>query len=145
MVKRFHYVLAMTLILFLGVSSVTSDFVFAAHKNDYVERYHALEQKCQRKFKYDGSQLEMNEDSYAEYKLWNKELKHVYKTALKDMDESEAQKLEASELKWRKKRKKNATKDAAVYEGGSMQPFAFHSSMTAQTKERIQWLIKNYF
>ena len=32
-----------------------------------------------KNFKYDGPQLEMNQDSYKEFKIWDKELNRVYK------------------------------------------------------------------
>jgi len=144
MVKKIRYMLVILVLVCMGFNVFTINIVSAANKKDYTERYNALEQKCQKKFKYDGAQSEMNADSYAEYKLWNKELKYVYKSVIKTLDDSEAKKLETSEKKWKKQRKKKATKDAAVYEGGSMQPLEYNFSMIVQTKKRIKWLIKNY-
>ncbi len=144
MTKKMKYVSVIAMLFYIGFAIITTDMAYAANKNDYTERYNALERKCQKKFKYDGAQSEMNVDSHTEYKLWNKELNYIYKSVIKTLDDSEARKLKASEKKWKKQRKKKATEDAAVDEGGSLHPLEYNASMITQTKKRIKWLIKNY-
>ncbi len=144
MTKKLKSISIIAILFCIGFTMITTDMVSAANKQYYTKRYNALEQKCQKKFKYDGTQWEMNIDSLTEYKLWNKELNYVYKSVIKTLNGSEAKKLEASEKRWKKQRKKKATKAAAVYEGGSMQPLEFNFNMIAHTKKRIKWLIKKY-
>ena len=40
-----------------------------------IRSYNKIYRKCKKNFKYDGPQLEMNQDSYKEFKIWDKELK----------------------------------------------------------------------
>ena len=138
------YVAVIVILLCVGFNIAITDIVYAANKDEYIQRYNDLKQKCKNKFQYDGSQFDMNVDSYAEYKLWNKELNYVYNSIIKTLSNSEAKKLEASEKKWKKQRKKKATEDSAFCEGGTLHPLEYNSSMTAQTKKRIKWLVKNY-
>lgn len=142
--RKLNGVLTFVMLFCVGFTIFTTNIVCAANKKDYIERYRALEQKCQETFAYDGAQTDMNADSYAEYKLWNQELRYVYKSVIKTLDDAEAEKLEESEKKWKKQRKKKAAEAAAVYEGGTMQSLEYSFSMITQTKKRIKWFIKNY-
>lgn len=112
--------------------------------NKYMKRYQKLEKKCEKLFQYDGTQTEMNQDSYKEYKLWDKELNYVYKEAKKKITSTEYKALQASERRWIVKRDKKAEQESAQYEGGTMQPLIYNNTMTTMTKKRIKWMIKNY-
>ena len=50
-----------------------------------IRSYNKIYRKCKKNFKYDGSQLEMNQDSYKEFKIWDKELNRVYKLLYKGL------------------------------------------------------------
>lgn len=116
----------------------------ASSKADYQKSYKNLEKKCKQKFTYSGTQLQMNKEASAEYKLWDKELNRVYKEIKSSLTSAKANKLVVSERKWIKKRDKKATKAASGWVGGTGYTMVYKSSLTTQTKKRIKWLIKNY-
>lgn len=113
-------------------------------RDSYMTRYKYLELECQWEYTYDGSQGEMNADSYAEYKVWDNELKQVYKRVLKKISKSKAKELRKSQKKWKKKRTKYAENKASEVYGGSMYPMVYNINSTEYTKKRIKWLINNY-
>lgn len=124
-----------------NISTVTT---YANTKSSYMNSYKKLEKKCKKKFTYLGSQLEINRDSYKEYKLWDKELNKDYNKIKNSLTNREVKKLVASERKWIEKRDKKAKKAAAGWKGGSGYAMFYNFSLTKQTKSRIKWLINNY-
>ena len=112
--------------------------------NKYLDSYDALEASCDEKFKYDGSQWDMNHESYEEYKLWNKELKRDVKVIKKTLSKEESENLDIAQKKWRKKRKKIAEKDAEGWTGGSGYILIYNMSMIKTTKKRIKHLVSKY-
>ena len=113
-------------------------------KQKYTKRYKKLEKKCKEKYTYDAPQTQMNIEAYEEYGLWDKELNTAYQDVYKRLSAKEQKKLKKSEQKWIKKKEKKAKKEAKWCEGGSMYPMVYAGNLTALTKKRIKWLIKNY-
>ena len=101
-----------------------------------IRSYNKIYRKCKKNFKYDGPQLEMNQDSYKEFKIWDKELNRVYKLLYKG--------LSAKQKKVLKKKEKEAAKEAAQWAGGSGQPLARNMVLITETKKRLRWLIRTY-
>ena len=137
-------ILAVLSIIIFSMLVTTVVSVRAETGSSYLSRYKKLEKKCKKKFKYNGSQQEMNYESAEEYKLWDKELNYVYKDIYNKLTESNQKELKKSELAWIKKRDKKAEKSASEVKGGSMYPLLYNGAMTKLTKQRIKWLIKKY-
>ena len=109
-----------------------------------MKRYKSLTKKCKKKYKYNGSQLEMNQDSYKEYTVWDKELNRVYQEVRKHLSDGSKKKLKKSQLKWIKKRDKAAKTATTEWKGGSAETMIYNVALTKETKKRIRYLIKNY-
>jgi len=100
--------------------------------------------QMQKNFKYDGPQLEMNQDSYKEFKIWDKELNRVYKLLYKGLSAKQKKVLKKKQIRWIKKKEKEAAKEAAQWAGGSGQPLARNMVLITETKKRLRWLIRTY-
>ena len=87
-----------------------------------IRSYNKIYRKCKKNFKYDGPQLEMNQDSYKEFKIWDKELNRVYKLLYKGLSAKQKKVLKKKQIRWIKKKEKEAAKEAAQWAGGSGQP-----------------------
>lgn len=109
-----------------------------------IRSYNKIYRKCKKNFKYDGPQLEMNQDSYKEFKIWDKELNRVYKLLYKGLSAKQKKVLKKKQIRWIKKKEKEAAKEAAQWAGGSGQPLARNMVLITETKKRLRWLIRTY-
>lgn len=109
-----------------------------------IRSYNKIYRKCKKNFKYDGPQLEMNQDSYKEFKIWDKELNRVYKLLYKGLSTKQKKVLKKEQIRWIKKKEKEAAKEAAQWAGGSGQPLARNTVLITETKKRLRWLIRTY-
>lgn len=144
--KKIKIILILVLcfgILLLNVYSIPSVKI-EAKKATYYKQFAKLEKLCKQRFKYDGSQYEMNLESKEEYDLWDKELNRVYKKALVKINKKKQNALKISELKWIKKRDKKAKNDSKVWTGGSGYILCYNLSLVSSTKKRIKWIISKY-
>ena len=105
-----------------------------------IRSYNKIYRKCKKNFKYDGPQLEMNQDSYKEFKIWDKELNRVYKLLYKGLSAKQKKVLKKKQIRWIKK----TAKEAAQWAGGSGQPLARNMVLITETKKRLRWLIRTY-
>ena len=71
-----------------------------------IRSYNKIYRKCKKNFKYDGPQLEMNQDSYKEFKIWDKELNRVYKLLYKGLSTKQKKVLKKKQIRWIKKKEK---------------------------------------
>lgn len=102
-----------------------------------IRSYNKIYRKCKKNFKYDGPQLEMNQDSY-------KEFNRVYKLLYKGLSAKQKKVLKKKQIRWIKKKEKEAAKEAAQWAGGSGQPLARNMVLITETKKRLRWLIRTY-
>lgn len=109
-----------------------------------IRSYNKIYRKCKKNFKYDGPQLEMNQDSYKEFKIWDKELNRVYKLLYKGLLAKQKKVLKKKQIRWIKKKEKEAAKEAAQWADGSGQPLARNMVLITETKKRLRWLIRTY-
>ena len=141
MKKIITYVMIFTMLITTAAVSMAVPASAAVKKQSkrqvtLIRSYNKIYRKCKKNFKYDGSQLEMNQDSYKEFKIWDKELNRVYKLLYKG--------LSAKQKKVLKKKEKEAAKEAAQWAGGSGQPLARNMVLITETKKRLRWLIRIY-
>ena len=141
MKKIITYVMIFTMLITTAAVSMAVPASAAVKKQSkrqvtLIRSYNKIYRKCKKNFKYDGPQLEMNQDSYKEFKIWDKELNRVYKLLYKE--------LSAKQKKVLKKKEKEAAKEAAQWAGGSGQPLARNMVLITETKKRLRWLIRTY-
>lgn len=109
-----------------------------------IRNYNKIYRKCKKKFKYDGPQLEMNQESYKEFKMWDKELNRVYRLIYNGLSAKQKKTLKKKQIQWIKKKEKKAEKEAASWRGGSGEPLARNGVLITETKKRLRWLIRQY-
>ena len=90
MKKIITYVMIFTMLITTAAVSMAVPASAAVKKQSkrqvtLIRSYNKIYRKCKKNFKYDGSQLEMNQDSYKEFKIWDKELNRVYKLLYKGL------------------------------------------------------------
>lgn len=113
---------------------------------DYLDRYTKLEQELKESLeeKYNGTTLDMREASSIEYTSWDGLLNEVYGVLEKQLYKEEMDKLRVEQIEWLTIRDSKAEESAKEFEGGTMEPLAYTSSLAESTKERCYELISNY-
>lgn len=139
--KKVLVIISITIISLLTISVAPAK---AYASSVYMERFNKLKKKCKKKFKYNGTQQEMNHEALEEFKLWDNELNYIYNDIYGNLDQKDQKKLKKSELAWIKKRDKKAIEKSSDCEGGSIYPLVYNDILIRLTKRRIKWLIKNY-
>ncbi|MFG6395105.1 MAG: lysozyme inhibitor LprI family protein [Lachnospiraceae bacterium] len=137
-------VLAILSIIVISLLTISAAPAKTYANSGYMERFNKLKKKCNKKFKYNGPQQEMNHESLEEFKLWDKELNYVYNDIYGKLNQEDQKELKKSELAWIKKRDKKAAEKSSEFEGGTMYPLVYNDILIKLTKKRIKWLIKNY-
>ena len=142
MKKIITYVMIFTMLITTAAVSMAVPASAAVKKQSkrqvtLIRSYNKIYRKCKKNFKYDGPQLEMNQDSY-------KELNRVYKLLYKELSAKQKKVLKKKQIRWIKKKEKEAAKEAAQWAGGSGQPLARNMVLITETKKRLRWLIRTY-
>lgn len=149
MKKIITYVMIFTMLITTAAVSMAVPASAAVKKQSkrqvtLIRSYNKIYRKCKKNFKYDGPQLEMNQDSYKEFKIWDKELNRVYKLLYKGLSAKQKKVLKKKQIRWIKKKEKEAAKEAAQWAGGRGQPLARNMVLITETKKRLRWLIRTY-
>lgn len=147
MKKKTSAFLLYLIIFCMAAGCICTTFQVSAEstaQQEYTKRYKKLNKKCKKKFPTDLPQVQLNMNAEEEYRLWDDELNYVYNDIMPKLSDDQKKQLTASELKWIKKKEKQAKQDASINEGGSIYPLVYYNSLTRSTKKRIRWLIKNY-
>ena len=113
MKKIITYVMIFTMLITTAAVSMAVPASAAVKKQSkrqvtLIRSYNKIYRKCKKNFKYDGSQLEMNQDSYKEFKIWDKELNRVYKLLYKGLSAKQKKVLKKKQIRWIKKKEKEA-------------------------------------
>ena len=142
MKKIITYVMIFTMLITTAAVSMAVPASAAVKKQSkrqvtLIRSYNKIYGKCKKNFKYDGPQLEMNQDSY-------KEFNRVYKLLYKGLSAKQKKVLKKKQIRWIKKKEKEAAKEAAQWAGGSGQPLARNMVLITETKKRLRWLIRTY-
>ena len=103
-------VLAILSIIVISLLTISAAPAKTYANSGYMERFNKLKKKCNKKFKYNGPQQEMNHESLEEFKLWDKELNYVYNDIYGKLNQEDQKELKKSELAWIKKRDKKSRK-----------------------------------
>jgi uncharacterized protein YecT (DUF1311 family) len=82
------------------------------------------------------TQAEMNICADKRFKAADAELNRAYNQLARKLEAEARAKLKAAEVSWLKYRDDNCDYEASAFEGGSMQPLIYSSSMERMTKAR---------
>lgn len=124
MKKIITYVMIFTMLITTAAVSMAVPASAAVKKQSkrqvtLIRSYNKIYRKCKKNFKYDGSQLEMNQDSYKEFKIWDKELNRVYKLLYKGLSAKQKKVLKKKQIRWIKKRKQPRKRHNGLAEADS--------------------------
>lgn len=86
------------------------------------------------------TQMELNETAAGDFKKADEALNAAYKTAVAALTEPQKASLKETQRAWIDYRDKAAKAQAAMYEGGSIQPMIFSDAMARLTQERAAQL-----
>ena len=79
-----------------------------------------------------------------EYDMYDKELNDIYALLKKELSPEVMKSLQAEEIKWIEQKEAKAKKEASQYEGGTLAPVVYISSLYESTKERCYDLVNRY-
>ena len=83
-----------------------------------------------------GVTLAMRSYAQKEYDMYDKELNDIYALLKKELSPEVMKSLQAEEIKWIEQKEAKAKKEASQYEGGTLAPVVYISSLYESTKER---------
>lgn len=112
----------------------------------YLDKYTKLEKELKDSLeeKYNGTTVDMREAASIEYTSWDDLLNEIYGVLEEQLSEEKMDKLRAEQIEWLTIRDSKAEESAKEFEGGTMEPLAYTTSLGASTKERCYELISNY-
>ena len=112
----------------------------------YLDKYAKLEKELKDSLeeKYNGTTLDMREAASIEYTSWDDLLNEVYGVLQEQLSKEEMDKLREEQIEWLTIRDSKAEESAKEFEGGTMEPLAYTTSLAQSTKERCYELISNY-
>lgn len=89
------------------------------------------------------SQVEMNQTANQLFNIWDNELNFIWSYIKSYLPAEEYEKVLAEQREWIKEKDKEAEEDSKEFEGGSMQPMIYSSSLEVLTRDRCYELV-NY-
>lgn len=91
-----------------------------------------------------GVTLAMRSYAQKEYDMYDKELNDIYGLLKKELSPEVMKSLQAEEVEWIEQKEAKAKKEASQYEGGTLAPVVYISSLYESTKQRCYDLVNNY-
>lgn len=86
------------------------------------------------------NQQELNQQAYAEFVAADEELNSLWKSVISRLQPPRRDKVIAAQLAWLSYRDAEVAARVSFWEGGSMAPLIFHSTMAELTKARSKLL-----
>lgn len=116
-----------------------------SYKEEYLKKLDSLDEYLKTSVNEgSGTTIEMKEAENTRYKSWDDMLNEIYNLLKTQLTEDEMKKLQEEEIEWIKYRDETAENEAKKFEGGTLQPIAYISSLTKTTKNRCYELVNNY-
>ncbi|MEH7386903.1 lysozyme inhibitor LprI family protein [Bacillus sp. JJ1521] len=112
-------------------------------KNQYLNELEAIEKEIEI-MPAGETQIEMEEIAAETYKIWDDQLNKIWKEIEKQLPAEKMDKLREEQRRWIKFKYETASKEAAKYEGGTMEPLVKISKQAEVTKERCYELVEKY-
>lgn len=88
------------------------------------------------------TQADMNYGAQQKYLIWDDTLNQLWRDLKGLLSEEEMQQLTKEELQWIKDKEAAALEAAAEYEGGSLYPTIYYSTLADLTKQRVYELLE---
>ena len=88
------------------------------------------------------TQAEMNAHAQEKYRIWDDLLNQQWQVLKKVLPEEEMRQLTNEELQWIKDKEATALEAAAEYEGGSLYPMVYSTTLSSLTRERVYELLE---
>lgn len=115
-----------------------------SYKEEYLKKLDSLDEYLKTSIKEGTTTIEMKEAENTRYKSWDDMLNEIYNLLKTQLTKDEMKKLEEEEVKWIKYRDETAENESKEFEGGTIQPVIYTSSLTKTTKNRCYELVNNY-
>lgn len=115
-----------------------------SYKEEYLKKLDSLDEYLKTSVNEGITTVEMKEAENTRYKSWDDMLNEIYNFLKTQLTEDEMKKLQEEEINWIKYRDETAENEAKKFEGGTLQPIAYISSLTETTKNRCYELVNNY-
>ena len=116
-----------------------------SYKEEYLKKLDSLDEYLKTSVNGgSGTTIEMKEAENTRYKSWDDMLNEIYNLLKTQLTEEEMKKLQEEEIEWIKYRDETAENESKEFEGGTLQPIAYISSLTKTTKNRCYELVNNY-
>ncbi|MGM9977761.1 MAG: lysozyme inhibitor LprI family protein [Clostridium sp.] len=115
-----------------------------SYKEEYLKKLDSLDEYLKTSVNEGITTIEMKEAENTRYKSWDDMLNDIYNLLKTQLTEDEMKKLQEEEIEWIKYRDETAENEAKKFEGGTLQPIAYISSLTETTKNRCYELVNNY-
>lgn len=117
--------------------------VIDSKKEEYLQMLDEIEAELQNK-PIGETQIEMEQFETEAYEIWDDALNKVYGALETQLPPDQMEKVREEQRKWIKLKYENARKEAAQYEGGSMESLTYIATQGKMTKERCYELVENY-
>lgn len=88
------------------------------------------------------TQADMNYAAQQKYQIWDDALNQLWRDLKELLNEEEMQQLTAEELAWIEEKEAAALEAAAEYEGGSLYPMVYSTTLANLTRERVYELLE---
>lgn len=88
------------------------------------------------------TQADMNYAAQQKYLVWDEALNQLWQDLKEILSEEEMRQLTNEELQWIKEKEQAALDAAAEYEGGSLYPTIYYSTLADLTKQRVYELLE---
>lgn len=115
-----------------------------SYKEEYLKKLDSLDEYLKTSVNEGITTIEMKEAENTRYKSWDDMLNEIYNLLKTQLTEEKMKKLQEEEINWIKYRDETAENEAKKFEGGTLQPIAYVSSLTETTKNRCYELVNNY-
>ena len=115
-----------------------------SYKEEYLKKLDSLDEYLKTSVNEGITTVEMKEAENTRYKSWDDMLNEIYNLLKTQLTEEKMKKLQEEEINWIKYRDETAENEAKKFEGGTLQPIAYVSSLTETTKNRCYELVNNY-
>ena len=115
-----------------------------SYKEEYLKKLDSLDEYLKTSVNEGITTIEMKKAENTRYKSWDDMLNEIYNLLKTQLTEEEMKKLQEEEIEWIKYRDETAENESKEFEGGTLQPIAYISSLTETTKNRCYELVNNY-
>ena len=116
-----------------------------SYKEEYLKKLDSLDEYLKTSVNGgSGTTIEMKEAENTIYKSWDDMLNEIYNLLKTQLTEDEMKKLQEEEIEWINYRDETAKNESKEFEGGTIYPIMYTSSLTKTTKNRCYELVNNY-